>query len=80
MIFDRLFAGFIWIWLVAVALLLGATVIFTFAQHGWAAVPMVLEWFNPFNIAGFIVNILTLSPAIFAFMWREKRRERSVRR
>ena len=34
------------------------------------------KWFNPFNIVHFVAEMIFLSPAIGAFMWREKLKER----
>lgn len=33
--------------------------------------------YSPFNVWNFLMEIITLSPAIGAYFWREKRRERS---
>ena len=41
-----------------------------------AAVTTLWDMFDPFNIKHFVAELIFLSPALGAFWWREKRKER----
>jgi hypothetical protein len=40
----------------------------------WAGVKDVQWLFNPFNVAGCVVNLLLVSPALLAFWWADRKK------
>lgn len=73
------FLGAGWLALLAVVLLVSAFAHVRAAASFWGGVGEVLYWFNPFNIAGFIVNVLSLAPAFIAFWAAERLDQRRAR-
>jgi hypothetical protein len=72
---DRILTIFIYTWvgLFILANLVG--VIGQFYLDGFSGgVSYIQEIYSPFNISNYIVAMVTLSPAIGAYCWREKRR------
>ena len=76
---DRVLTIFIYAWvgLFVLANLIG--IIGQFYIHGFSGgVAYVQDIYNPFNIINVIISVVTLSPAIGAYVWREKRREQRI--
>lgn len=77
---DRALTGFIYVW-AAVAILLNIFAIVGFiigAPDGWAAWREIRETYSPFNVGNWLSEAVLVSPAIGAYMWREKRRVRAM--
>ena len=36
------------------------------------------EIYSPFNVVNFVAELVLISPAIGAYLWRERRRKRNV--
>lgn len=46
----------------------------------WTAFSTVTDWYSPFNVMGFAVNVITALPAILPAVWLQaRRRNRSGR-
>ena len=75
---DRVLTWFIWIWVGLIMALNAIAIVgmFANAESFWAGVARVRETYSPFNVANFLVELIVLSPAIIAYWWRERRRER----
>jgi hypothetical protein len=76
---DKALTWFINVWggFALFLMIVDVSWIITHAPTLWNGILAAQEkWFNPFNIVHFIAEVIFLSPAIGAFMWREKRRER----
>jgi hypothetical protein len=74
---DRALTIFIYLWggLILLANVLG--IIAQFWLHGFGAgISYVQEIYSPFNVVNYAVTLAMLSPAIGAYCWREKRREK----
>jgi uncharacterized membrane protein len=74
---DRALKIFIYIWagLFVLANLVG--IIGQFFLHGFSGgISYIQEIYSPFNVINYIVAAVTLSPAIGAYYWREKRRQK----
>jgi hypothetical protein len=80
MILNRLLLGFIYLWIgFAIALIVLKVGVEALQQSTlWAgivaAITMIWDIFDPFNIRHFIAEVIFLSPAFGAWMWLEKRR------
>ncbi len=75
---DRALSIFAIVWgsgVVALNLLgiAGAFVAYPF----WEAVFRIQDWYSPFNIVNWGLNLVLVSPALGAFLWRERRRAKS---
>ncbi len=74
---DRALTIFIYAWvgLFVLANLVG--IIGQFYLHGFGGgISYIQEIYSPFNVINYIVAAITLSPAIGAYYWREKRRQK----
>ena len=77
---DKLLTVFIHTWAFFILLLNIIAIIgfFMTAESflvGWLRITDV---YSPFNIANFAMEVISLSPALGAFAWRERRRKRHV--
>jgi hypothetical protein len=73
---DRALTIFIYVWggLIVLANVLG--IVGRFYLHGFGGgISYIQEIYSPFNVINYAVTLVTLSPAIGAYYWREKRRE-----
>lgn len=70
--FTRIWVGVIFI--LNVMAIIGFFVTADSFWHGWQR---VAEIYSPFNVWNFIAEVVSLSPAIAAYMWLEKRRKRN---
>ena len=65
--------GFAFVWFALAAVLILVAVGFEFYRGGfWHGFNKASEWFSPFNISGWIANIVTFLPGIVAFRIAEK--------
>ncbi|SBV99189.1 conserved hypothetical protein [uncultured Alphaproteobacteria bacterium] len=74
---DRTLTIFIYLWasLIALANLVGiATEFYLYGFSG--GIDYIQETYSPYNLINFVVEIISLSPALIAYLWREKRRAR----
>ena len=68
---------YIWVGLFVLANLVG--IIGQFYLHGFGGgISYIQEIYSPFNVINYIVTVVALSPAIGAYFWREKRRQRRL--
>lgn len=71
--------GFAYLWLGLIALLYIATIALMTYDHGvtyaWRA---TAEWFSPFNVMGWIANVVASSPALIAYSVSEAMRRRAT--
>lgn len=77
---DRVLTIFVYIWvgLIVLANLFGIAGQFYLRGLG-GGIEYIQEIYSPFNIINYILIVITLSPAIGAYYWRNKRRERDAR-
>jgi uncharacterized membrane protein len=74
---DKFLNGFIWGWAGLVALLNFMGIAGAFLTNDFlTAVGNIQEWYSPFNIWTHMLNLILLSPAIGAYFWLERRRNR----
>lgn len=76
---DRALTIFIslWVGLFVLANVLG--IVAQFYLHGFSeGLAYIQETYTPFNVINYTLSVVTLSPAIGAYYWREKRRTRSA--
>jgi cytochrome c oxidase subunit IV len=74
---DRVLTIFINVWVALFVLANLAGIVGQFYLHGFSGgLSYVQEIYNPFNIANLIVSIVSLSPALGAYLWRENRRKK----
>jgi hypothetical protein len=74
----RYFAAFYLVILVSV---IAVSIAFTIYSLGFfAALPVVTEWFSPFNVTGFIVNLVSTLPALIPIYIVDRRRAARLRR
>ena len=74
---DRVLTIFIYIWVGLFVLVNLVGIIGQFYLHGFSGgISYIQEIYSPFNTINYIVTAVTLSPAIGAYYWREKRREK----
>ena len=45
------------------------------ADSTWQALQKVKEIYSPFNVMNWLLELLILSPALVAYVWRERRRK-----
>ena len=70
---SKFLRGFAVLWFILVFLLIFTAVGFEFYRGGfWHGYEKLSEWFSPFNISGWFVNIVTCLPGILAFWVSEK--------
>ena len=74
---DTTLTSFIWVWitLILVVNLFGIVGLFIGADSTWQALQEVKEIYSPFNVMNWILELLILSPALVAYVWRERRRK-----
>lgn len=77
---DKALTWFIRIWVGLIVLLNVAAIIgfFATAPSFWAGIARVQETYSPFNVVNWIVEVISLSPALAAMWWRDKRRKNAV--
>jgi len=78
---DRILTWFIYVWCACVAIMAAADIITIIigAPTTWSGILAAQEkWFDPFNVMHFVSEIIVLSPAIGAYLWREKLRNRTL--
>ena len=70
---DRTLTSFIWVWVSLIILInvFGIAGILASADTSWQALQKIAEIYSPANV---ILELLVLSPAIGAYVWRERRR------
>lgn len=68
----------IWVGLVVLANILGIARMFMTADSFWSGWTRVTETYSPFNVVNWIAEVVSLLPAIGAYMWLEKRRKRRL--
>lgn len=74
---DRALTVFMWIWVAMVLLLNLVGIAGAFiARPFWEAVDQVQQWYSPFNLVNWGLNLVLLSPALGAAKWRAIRRRR----
>jgi hypothetical protein len=75
---DTTLTTFIWVWLSLILLIniFAIAGFFVGADSVWAGIQKVQETYSPFNVINWLVELVTLSPAIGAYVWRERRRNR----
>lgn len=78
---DKLLTWFIAVWLVLVFAVNVAVVIgcFVFAPSLWTGVRRLQDVYSPFTVSTLLINLVLLSQAIGAKLWRDKRRARRDR-
>jgi UPF0716 family protein affecting phage T7 exclusion len=74
---DRTLTSFIWAWitLILIVNLFGIVGLFMSADSGGQALQEVAEIYTPFNVVNWLLELLILSPALGAYVWRERRRK-----
>ena len=74
---DRTLTSFIWVWitLILVVNLFGIVGLFIGADSTWQPLQKVKEIYSPFNVMNWLLELLILSPALVAYVWRERRRK-----
>lgn len=81
-VFDKVLTGFINFWS-ALALFLMVVDILAIIHHSdWWLTGVVAaadKWFNPLNVVHLIAEMIFVSPAFGAYLWREKRRAALMR-
>jgi hypothetical protein len=81
---DRVLTWFIngWVGLAIVLLILKVVEASLHASTLWGGIAIgittlwVWDMFNPFNLRHFIAELIFISPAFGAYLWREKRRNK----
>ena len=74
---DRTLTSFIWAWitLILIVNLFGIVGLFMSPDTGGQALQEVAEIYSPFNVVNWLLELLILSPALGAYVWRERRRK-----
>ena len=74
---DRGLTWFLWIWagLVLLLNLASSAAIVLFAETFWAGIAQVQNVYSPFNLWTHGLNLALLSPAVGAYLWRERCRK-----
>jgi hypothetical protein len=74
---DRTLTSFIWAWITLILLvnMFGVGGIIMSADSGEQALEEVQEIYSPFNVMNWLLELLILSPALVAYVWRERRRK-----
>jgi hypothetical protein len=73
---DRALTNFIWGWitLVLIVNLFGIVGLFMGADSTRQGLQEVAEIYSPFNVINWLLELVILSPALGAYVWRERRR------
>ena len=74
---DRTLTSFIWAWitLILIVNLFGIVGLFMSADSYGQALQEVRQIYSPFNVVNWLLELLILSPALAAYVWRERRRK-----
>jgi hypothetical protein len=74
---DQTLTSFIWVWLTLILLLniFGIVGLFMSADSGEQALHQVQEIYSPLNVMNWLLELLILSPALIAYVWRARRRK-----
>ena len=74
---DRTLTSFIWVWitLILIVNVFGIVGLFIGADSTWQALQKVKEIYSSFNVVNWLLELLILSPALVAYVWRERRRK-----
>jgi hypothetical protein len=76
---DRALSVFIYIWVGVFVILNLIGIIGQFYLTGFSGgVSYIQEIYSPFNIINYFFMVITLSPAIGAYIWLEKRRKKKI--
>ena len=68
--------SFIWVWITLILIVnIGIVGLFIGADSTWQALQKVKEIYSPFNVMNWLLELLILSPALVAYVWRERRRK-----
>lgn len=75
---DRALTWFIglWVGLVLALNLLGIGAMLATAESFGVGLSRVWSTFSPFNVVNYLLEVVLLSPAIAAHLWRGRRRKR----
>ncbi len=66
-----------WIWVSLASLVLVISILGAFAANGfWGGLRQIQEWFSPYNLANFIVLVLTFGPGLALISWGKKLRSK----
>jgi hypothetical protein len=78
---DKTLTAFIWVWvsMILLANIFGIWGLFASADSTDDAMQQFREIYSPTNIANWLLEIVALSPAIAAYIWRERRRKNALR-
>src|SRR5260370_42698813 len=73
---DNVLTWFINCWVALVVLANVASIVGSFvgAATFWDGWKRIMETYSPFNVANFIMEVVSLSPALGAMYWRDRRR------
>ena len=77
MTLDRALTWFIWAW-ISLIVLMNVVAIVGFmgtAPSFWAGVAKIQDTYSPFNVINWLVELVSLSPALGAMLWRDRRRK-----
>ena len=74
---DRTLTNFIWAWItfILVVNLFGIVGLFMSADSYGRALQEVREIYSPLNVINWLLELVILSPALVAYVWRERRRK-----
>lgn len=76
---DRVLTIFIYVWFGLFIAVNVIGIIGQFYLYGFSGgVSYIQEIYSPFNVVNYIVSVVVLSPAIGAFLWRNKRRAKQA--
>jgi hypothetical protein len=78
MILDRALTWFIngWVGLIVILNIIAIVGMFLLAPTIWAGIAKILATYSPWNPWNLAAEVISLSPAIGAHVWRERRRNR----
>jgi len=76
---DKALTWFIRIW---IALAFGVNVVaiagMFMASGFWEGLSRVQDTYSPFNIINYVMEVVLISPALAAFWWQERRRNKRL--
>jgi hypothetical protein len=75
---DKALTIFIWAW-ATLAVVVNVVAVAGFlitADSIWDGLDRVRDTYSPFNLFNFVAEMVLLSPAIGAYIWRERRRSK----
>ena len=81
-ILDKALTWFIYVWVCLIALfnviaIIGFVLV---APTLWAELGKIQETYSPFNVWNWLAEVISLSPALGAMVWRDRRRNRTLAR